>query len=371
MKKISTYLLITGIFFGVIAWLTPFAQADQMNYQGRLTDTNGLALTDGQYTLTFNVYTTASGGTAAWGPFVCDGIDGDGHAPKADLVNGRFNVILGPLDTDSDPITEAFDGGDRYLGITVGTNVNNELSPRQQVLAAPEAIHASEADFAYEADYAVEAEYATSAGTAANFTSVVLFTDEANGRVGIGTNSPTTDLDVAGDAKISGNTTVTGNLGVGTTSPTAKVDVVGAINVSSNATISGNVGIGTTNPGAKLQVNGDIKLGPSGQYQAVAAEATETAPLRIVRGTVNVAGTVISGSGFHTGSVVTGKVTLIFDPPFSDVPVVTGTVVGDVVGIATTLTIESVTSSTCIIRMYVPTVGSRNDPFNIIAIGQR
>src|SRR5688500_209010 len=134
MKK---YLTILALAF------TTAAHAQPMNYQGRLTDTNGNVLLDGQYTLTFALYNVPEGGTPVWGPFQCDGAIGVGHAPKADLVNGRFNVIIGPNDTADQPLSAAF-GGSRYLQITVGDNP--PLAPRQQILAAPEALHAVRAD---------------------------------------------------------------------------------------------------------------------------------------------------------------------------------------------------------------------------------
>jgi hypothetical protein len=131
------------------AALAPTGFAQQMNYQGRLTDSSGNALQDGQYTLTFELYDAATSGTRVWGPFVYDGASGDGHGPKADLVNGRFNVILGPNDTATNAISGAF-GGARFLQITVAGNP--PLLPRQQILSAPESLHAINADHATIAD---------------------------------------------------------------------------------------------------------------------------------------------------------------------------------------------------------------------------
>src|SRR5688572_16627603 len=133
--------------------------AQQMNYQGRLTDANGNALQDGQYTLTFDLYDAPESGAKIWGPFVYDGGSGEGHGPKADLVNGRFNVILGPRDTNSVDLAGAF-AGTRYLQISIASNP--PLLPRQQVLSAPVAMYSMNAGRAAVAD--------ALSGSAVNFT---------------------------------------------------------------------------------------------------------------------------------------------------------------------------------------------------------
>ena len=142
-----------------------------------------------------------------------------------------------------------------------------------------------------------------------------LFVDSVNDRVGIGTTTPGSALDVVGDAVISSNLvvgtnklfvdTVGGNVGIGTTSPGTTLDVFsttgtqmtlrsdsrystifavddtgssffgndrGAIRFTTGGDTSGsgasekmrilasgNVGIGTTSPTQKLDVNGYIK----------------------------------------------------------------------------------------------------------------
>ena len=169
--------------------LAPVAlHAQQMNYQGRLTDANGDALPNGTQSVTFSIWDAASGGNQVWGPFAADGGSGNGHSPLASIINGRFNVALGPLDTSARPLSGAFSGAaDRYLEIKVAGNA--PISPRQKLLAAPTAVYATKA---------------ASADTAANFTSVVLKTDEINQRVGVGTANPAVKLEVAGQFLASG-----------------------------------------------------------------------------------------------------------------------------------------------------------------------
>jgi hypothetical protein len=118
----------------------------QMNYQGRLTDALGVAITDGQYAIEFRLFSASTGGTELWGPF---------NAANVDVVAGRFNTIIGATDAVSRPLTTALANANIYLQIKVGTNA--PLAPRQQILAAPKALHATTATTA------------TTANTAANF----------------------------------------------------------------------------------------------------------------------------------------------------------------------------------------------------------
>jgi hypothetical protein len=114
-----------------------------INYQGQVLGADGNPLATGDYTLTFQIFDTAEGGTLIWGPQVLDGAGGLGHGPKIPVVQGYFNVMLGPVDTAARPLSGAFQAAARFLEIKVGTN--NPISPRQQVLSAPYALNAANA----------------------------------------------------------------------------------------------------------------------------------------------------------------------------------------------------------------------------------
>ena len=144
---ISILSLVGGSLF-----VSPL-HAQEMNYQGRLTDDQGDPLADGQYELTFSLHDAASGGgNQVWGPYIADGSNGDGHGPLAEVINGRFNVVIGPLDTSSVPLADSFSGGDRYLELKVEANA--PIAPRQRMLHAPMAMNAVNADRTTVADSA-------------------------------------------------------------------------------------------------------------------------------------------------------------------------------------------------------------------------
>lgn len=56
--------VLTGLFILLVAAST---LAQQMNYQGRLTDASGNAVGDAQYSITFDIYDAATSGTKTWG----------------------------------------------------------------------------------------------------------------------------------------------------------------------------------------------------------------------------------------------------------------------------------------------------------------
>ena len=128
-------VLLTGLLI-----LTQSVLQAQINYQGRLTDATGAALDPGPTTLTFSLWTAATGGSSFWGPYILDGGTATGHGPQADVVaDGRFNVIIGATDTTGRSLTTQLGTSTTaYLQIQVGSSA--PISPRQIILAAPRAL---------------------------------------------------------------------------------------------------------------------------------------------------------------------------------------------------------------------------------------
>ncbi len=129
------------------------------------------------------------------------------------------------------------------------------------------------------------------------------------------------------------------------------------------------VGIGTTSPTAKLDVRGDIRLGPTGEFDAVASEGGEN--LRIIRGRTNNL-TATHGTGWtiaRTAGEAIGDYTITFTTPFADIPVVTAT--SGAVTAPEVVVIASV--STSIVRIINFNVaGAKLDTgFTFIAAGPR
>lgn len=237
----------------------------RMNYQGTLVDETGILWATGDQYLAFSIYDADENGNLKWGPQRFDALGGTGHYAAVPIVNGNFNVIL-DLDTDGDRLSDAFSAPTgvpaypRYLQIDIlddpaGADTITPIMPRQVLLSTPYALKAGEAD---------------SVGGA-----VYVTTD---GKVGVGTTTPDTALDVEDDAPVLVLNDVsaagTGRAVLEFQKEAAKMGLVGfdsdvnndfkiGLELGGNILLdtSGNVGIGLTTPNQKLHVGGNIRLG--------------------------------------------------------------------------------------------------------------
>jgi hypothetical protein len=164
---------------------------------------------------------------------------------------------------------------------------------------------------------------------------VNIMTLDPNGNVGIGTSTPQRLLTAIGPTASPGSdTTYQAGIGTGTKQLILgydNTDDAGVIAASDYETAwknvliapaGGNVGIGTSAPTSPLQVAGtvtatEVKV-DNGQYYAAAG----LSQLRIVRGIVELNGTIFNGTGFTVTTNGTGSYTLNFNPAFTDVPTV-------------------------------------------------
>jgi hypothetical protein len=157
---------------------------------------------------------------------------------------------------------------------------------------------------------------------------------EVNGKVGIGTASPGTKLDIQGSVgTFNGVAVQLFNSNAGNTNPWVlgtggAVVAQDAFSIGDSSTYkmtilsNGKVGVGTTSPQATLDVRGDIRLGFNGGLSATSSEEN----LRIVRGTVDYAGNIIGGGDFTVSHSNNGVYYITFNTPFVGNPTVTATV---------------------------------------------
>jgi hypothetical protein len=121
MKKMI-YIIVVAAVFSALA-ITASADIPRViSYQGVLTDETGQVVADGSYQLTFRLYTVPTGGSAQWS-----------EVQDVDITEGLFTVMPGSVS----PLSISFHT-DYYLGITVESE--DELSPRVQLCSSPYAM---------------------------------------------------------------------------------------------------------------------------------------------------------------------------------------------------------------------------------------
>lgn len=120
MKK-SIFPLIIKFCFLMIC-TSVYGQQANLSFQGILKRANGTAVEDGEYSITFKLYESESGGNPIWTE----------TQPNVEVTSGIYSVILGTIT----PIDAGFNVP-YWLGVTVGST---ELTPRFRLTSAPYAL---------------------------------------------------------------------------------------------------------------------------------------------------------------------------------------------------------------------------------------
>jgi hypothetical protein len=123
MKKFN--MQFCAFFFFAFGFLMSAQQAHAqatLSIQGVLQNFNGSAVDNGQYDITFRLYTTDAGGTAIWS-----------ETQTVTVTGGVYSVLLGAVN----PLTVPFDQP-YYVGLTIPGGP--EHTPRTQLTSAPYAL---------------------------------------------------------------------------------------------------------------------------------------------------------------------------------------------------------------------------------------
>ena len=119
--SISYTLRMVGVIFAMFLFgQEMFAQAT-LSVQGIVKKSNGVALEDGEYPITFKLYVVDSS-AVKWAETI----------PDVEVISGIYSVVLGKIN----PLTLAFNK-DYELGISIGTQ---EMLPKIKLTSAPYAL---------------------------------------------------------------------------------------------------------------------------------------------------------------------------------------------------------------------------------------
>jgi len=308
LKFLVIFLLISFVIIPLN--FTQSAFNPEINYQGKLTDSAGVAVTDGDYNMEFKLYTVSSGGSAIWTETLTT-------PDKVTVTSGLFSVLLGNVTS----IASVDFGQDLYLGVNIGgtgtASWDGEMTPRKQIASVPSAFEAEKLDGLDSTSFLRSDDADTMASSSVstllslvqsgvgNILSLFdgateVLTVKDGGNIGIGSTTPVSRLVVGGTDAIvipSGTTAqrpadVTGALRYNTTSSqfegyggTNWSGLGGVIDVDQDTyilsesssgededflqfynagsetvriTSDGNMGIGSTTPAQKLSVAGKI-----------------------------------------------------------------------------------------------------------------
>ncbi len=116
---------------------------EQFNYQGKLTDSGGAPVADGDYLMKFSLYTSSVGGSPFW---TASGTTSAITSIPVSVNNGLFTVRLGDTSASGqwqNPLSSSgteWNTDGLYLGVTISGD--SEMTPRKRLTSVPQAFNA-------------------------------------------------------------------------------------------------------------------------------------------------------------------------------------------------------------------------------------
>ena len=333
-------------------------------YQGQLQQ--GGVPVDGTVSLVFTLWDAAGTGTPPTGG---SQIGDTQTITNVAVTGGVFSVVLNSGDQFSN---SAFDGRARWLQVAVCADSTcasaTVLGPRQPITGAPYALgpwQSVGANLNYMQGNVGIGTQAPALPLHVKGTGEVSRLEGASSGTGniayLGFGKPGGVLSgYVGDASASDDDTYLG-------SQAHNVNIYAGGFVMSAQT-NGRVGIGTYSPASALEVRGDVRLGTFGEFLATSSAEN----LRIVRGEVLATGSISSGSGFTVSHPATGIYNLVFTTPFSGTSHPAASIT-PVAASGTVLAMLSSLPGTSVVTLRIVTLtGAATDAaFSFIVMGNR
>ncbi|EKD56199.1 MAG: procollagen, type XI, alpha [uncultured bacterium] len=221
--KLKFFSLLLILIVTLLSINSAQAISNKLNYQGRLLDLSGNAVSK-TLSVRFAIYDAETGGSTLWT-----------ETKNITVNNGYFSTVLG----DTTTLSLDFSSSDYYLGIKFGSD--SEMSPRKYIGATPFAINTSKLSGA-------------SAGIGAN--NVLKLGNSGN-------------IDITGEIK------TTGVLTVGSST-------LSNLSVTNSSTLSGSLTVsGTTNLAGTWQLAGTTVTASAGELNILDGLTASTTELNI------------------------------------------------------------------------------------------
>jgi len=310
------------IFIIFLFTLLPFANVSaainkQINYQGKLTTSAGVAVADGTYNMEFILYDdpTLGGAHILW-------TETRTTTDKVQVTSGLFSVLLGEVTA----LTGVDFNQTLYLGVNIGgtgtPGWDGEMTPRKKLGAVPAAV-VSENAINMIGGVAGAVPYQSAASTtlfsAAGTTGQTLISG--------GTGSPTWFAPTAGSVLFAGTSGILqqdnanlfwddsiDRLGIGQTVPTSKLDITTTALGVTQTTSSGLALVNTTAAAAGAQ-----QISPALRWSGLGWKTDATAASQAVdfrsyvvpvEGTANPTGYLSFGSSVNGGAYSDGQMVI-------------------------------------------------------------
>lgn len=232
----SVLMLFSVVFFNPIFAATGINE--NIHFQGKVVNTDGTNVANGDYDFVFKLYTVDSAGTAIW-------TENRTSANQVTVTDGVFSVDLGSV--TALPGSVDFNTDNIYLGIEF--NGDGEMSPRIQFTAVPYAHNAAKVGgltvtdttstltipsgitvaFSGSNDTTFTTSGSTNVtlpttGTLATLAGSETLTNKIIGSTGLTFSGATTDITTGTNEHLSIMPNGTGNVGIGTTNPSFFID---------------------------------------------------------------------------------------------------------------------------------------------------
>ncbi|HEY4518656.1 MAG TPA: hypothetical protein VJG48_03500, partial [Candidatus Paceibacterota bacterium] len=266
----------------------------QINYQGKLTNSAGTTVSDGDYNIEFKIYTASTGGTLLWTE-TRTGTD------KVTVTNGLFSVLLGSVTS----LAGLNYNQDLYLSVNIGgtgaPSWDGEMTPRKRFGTVPAAFVADTLD-GLDSDAFIRSDVVgTSTGgllvlASTTFSATTTFASTLS----VGTSTPAFNpyFIVGSTSPIIYIDRFTGRIGIQNSVPIQALDVIGNVGIDTGSAYKYN----NTNIAFGITAIRNWFLGNAGNLTVTGVDNTGVGDQALLNVSTGVSNTAVGSSALKVNS---------------------------------------------------------------------